>query len=400
MDVRPVEGGGHALPAGRDHTVRALPWPRLPRYRTAAYEGNNRLLRSPTPTGDVPSGAEVARRWRSAAAHAGRVFVLRDSLYSQQDHPFRGPTWAGMLPPAWISVAVDHALSGRALRLPRAPAPEADGAWRRMDIDEAFGSFPPSPALFGHASTSLCDVEEPRRAWVVNARRTLAALSADARALADALPRGADSVAQVGAARVSRSDRRYFGDELRRARVVPILVENPSSDEVRIGKGLRPRSPMVVSRAAVDRTRSALLRERLRDGDTAIERYDLSRAADSERARRVIRDALGGTGEGGRLWVWLAGPAGPDGAPSSDAPAAVAAFRRSLAVDGVDPTRLGFFFMPSRGARPGLPEKILHAADPIPLLLRADPGPIHSRALPSAGGSPPSPPDDAGAPAS
>lgn len=393
MDVRPVEGGGRARPTGRDHTVLALPWPRLPRYRTAAYEGNNRLLRSPTPSGDVPSGAEVARRWRAAAAHAGRVFVLRDSLYSQQDHPFRGPAWAGMLPPAWISVAVDHALSGRALRLPRAPPPEADGAWRRMDVDEAFGSFPPSPALFGHASTSLCDAEEPRRAWVVNARRTLAALTADARALAEALPRGADSVARVGAARVSRSDRRYFGDELRRARVVPILVENPSPEEVRIGKGLRPRPPMAVARAAADRTRSALLRARLRDGEAAIERYDLSSAEDRERARRVVREALDDTSEGGRLWVWLTGPAAPDGGPSSDAPAAVAAFRRTLAGDGIDPTRLGFFFLPSQGARPGLLEEIVQAADPVALLVRAGPGPT-----PGAGGSPSPAPAEAGAP--
>ena len=92
------------------HYARVVPRLSLPLgdlFQNLYYEGNNIELRgSRTSAGlYIDSGPEVADRWREAAKRCRAIFVLRDSLYSQQDHPYRQTPYAPILPPSWITTA-------------------------------------------------------------------------------------------------------------------------------------------------------------------------------------------------------------------------------------------------------------------------------------------------------
>ena len=57
----------------------------------ALYEGNNLDMRGAVGKDQVyaRTGAESFAQWRAVTAQMGGIFVLRDSLISQQDHPYR-----------------------------------------------------------------------------------------------------------------------------------------------------------------------------------------------------------------------------------------------------------------------------------------------------------------------
>ena len=123
---------------------------------------------------------------------------------------------------------------------------------------------------------------------------------------------GPEAVAQAGAERISESDRRYFGERLRREHVILVMAENPAAFEVHDeGRGLRAWGRDLPAEA-IDLARRAIYRRRLRDGDIAIERYDLSKDDDRERAIHVLEELIPERGEGverggHRVWLYVNG---------------------------------------------------------------------------------------------
>ena len=280
-----------------------------------------------------------------------------------------------MLPPAWISFAVEQARHGQSPRPPSVPPLQADGEWRRLGAASAFGDFPPSWSLFRHATTSVCEADPATVSWVWNARRTLQSLASSARALVAEVPSGPRRVAARGAEIVAQSDRRYFGEDLRRTTVVPILVENPNDEEIREGKGLRPASLPALSDEAIRTTLRALLRRRLQDGEVAVERYDIADREARARAFGVIQDVVGDADKTGhRLWVWLSGPTDTDNRAPADAPEALTAFRQALEDAGIPLARLGLLYMPATRTSKDPPrpdrEQLRRAVAPIEILFR------------------------------
>ncbi len=268
-------------------------------------EGNNPLLR------EKPAGFEgewtstdVAQRWRALAASARGVFVLRDSLYSQQDHVLRKTPYSLMLPPSWIHAAISTS----------SPSPlkfidiADDSAWVRLaSPDELFGSFPVSTPLFRNATRREKGASPDGRAATVNARLSLNVLAEFSRELVAIARNDRSAAIQFGADRISSGDRAYFTPELRRRKVIPILVENPLPYEIREGKGIidpgRPISPSDY-RELITR----ICRTRLRDGDIALERYDLSNSRDIERALELLEWIIPKGDEGASaVWLWVTG---------------------------------------------------------------------------------------------
>ena len=297
-----------AAPPELEHVVIKLGFPPSLQFDNLRYEGHNGLVAS-----DTHDGAEVAARWRSVVAGTRGVFVLRDSLYSQQDHPYHRAPVALMLPPMWVTAAVAEVAANRPIRLPKVPAPSDDAAWGRLDRATMFGSFPPSDSLHREAVRPLAGASDDDMRHTRAARASLASLAADARAMRDAAPRGPRAVAEAGADRIAASDRAYFGRALRHYRVIPILVENPLPKEVETeGKGLVPPGPPVAPEL-LSLVRDALLRRRLRDGDIALERYDLSQLEQRQRAVELLRALLPADdpAPGGTVWLWVNGRLDP-----------------------------------------------------------------------------------------
>jgi hypothetical protein len=119
---------------------------------------------------------------------------------------------------------------------------------------------------------------------------------------------GAEEVAHVGALRISRGDKAYFTEKLRRDRVVPISVENPDEKEIQEGKGLVPAG-VKVDPESVRITREAIYRQRLKDGDLALERYDISQPQERKRAIAVLEALIPREDSGKhKVWLWVTGP--------------------------------------------------------------------------------------------
>jgi len=232
-------------PTRYEHVTLRAGLPVSTRYEDLIYEGNNMNFRGKADaTGLYRSGETTALDWRRWIAGIKGMIVLRDSLYSQQDHPVLQAPRALMLPPSWVSVAVAVAMGegeGAPLLAPLAPAVEDDAAWAELSSAQArFGSFPPSERLFEESRRSLAspEAEAGDHAKTRNARASIRALSAAAGAMVQARAQGPEAVADAGAAWISASDRTYFGAELR-TRTIPIFVENPNEHEMRDeGKGM------------------------------------------------------------------------------------------------------------------------------------------------------------------
>lgn len=336
-------------PARFDHLVPRLVPPTGPRYRNLRYEANNLGMRGAhSEDGFYEStGQAIAERWRVGAAGTRGVFALRDALFSQQDHPIDHDPVSVMMPPSWVSVAVAETMAGRPLRPVRAPPLDDDDAWQALGTpQDLFGSFPPSERLH-EVATRPRTVLAPERLRVTNARRTVAMLAADARAMIEAAPEGPEAVARAGAERISRSDRRYFGERVRREHIILVAVENPNLHEVRDeNKGLEVFG-RTLPEEAVDLARRSIYARRLRDGDIAIERYHLGRPEERRRAIGVLRELVGrGSAGEHRVWVWVHGGLDARGIRGRDATPYIGGFRAEVAGAGIATDRVRYLSKP------------------------------------------------------
>ena len=323
------------------------------------YEGNNLDLRGPRgPEGlQVDSGEMAARRWRLAAAGCAGLFVLRDSLWSQQDHPTRQHAFAPYLPPAWITAACLVARGDLAWR-PIFDAPiDDDSAWAGCTTPALlFGNAPISERLHSSARSLLRETQtaDPARSvMATNARRTFRELGAAMRRMHAVSVDGPDMVATIGAEIACRTDRRYFTPELRRRRFIPITVTNPTTKEIGEGKGpVAPDHASIPGVAALgSMVMRTLLRRRLADGDIAVERYDLSQPESRAAAIDLLRNLVpkdGAVRDGGRVWLWVNGPLDPQRKMrGADAGEWIPTFRRELDRSDIDHRRVRLFNKPS-----------------------------------------------------
>lgn len=321
--------------------------PIRPRYADLRYEGNNKHFRGDTDeAGLFRSGDETAADWRRFAAGVGGLIVLRDSLFSQQDHPVAQRPRALMISPSWVTVAVAETLAGHPLTAPRTAALEDDAAWAGTNIDAYFGSFPVSERLFTDATRPLANADPSATQQIQNARVSMQMLAAAAQAMIDAAPRGAEAVAQAGAEWIAASDRSYFGAELRRDKIIPIFVENPNEHELRDeGKGLgvwgRELAPQ-----ALAITRRVVYGRRLLDGALAVERYDLRFEPEQDRAIALLEELVPAGSSGHQLWLWVNG--GTDGHGKGD-PAVpyIADFQARIEAANVEVSRVVLLSKPS-----------------------------------------------------
>jgi hypothetical protein len=339
-----------AAPTRYEHVILRVSYPVDEQFKNLRYEGHNGLLMA-----GAADGTEVAQRWRHLVAGSRGVFVLRDSLWSQQDHAYHRVPHALMMPPSWVTVAVDATIARRSIEPLRAPDPNDDDAWAAIAAPgDMFGSFPPSDTLHREAVRARGSDGEARRRTEA-ARAALRSLAADVSAMLSVVARGAEQVAQVGAARIAASDRAYFTGPLRFHRVIPIFVENPNTKELQEeGKGMT-----VVGRSLSDQAltlaRDAVYRRRLRDGDLALERYDLSQAAERARAIVVLEALIGPDPQAPAttLWLWVTGRLDPHRkAEGENATRYLPAFQRELEKARIDPKRLRIVSMPSTEVPP------------------------------------------------
>jgi len=303
------------------------PRPDGPRYIGLRYRPDNRGMRGVQSPYDLyrDDGERTARSWRAFAADVRGVFALRDSLYAQQDHPFLQDPYALVLPTDWIASAMRLAAAGLRPRPLALPDAGDDAGWTALaGAPELFGSFPPSLSLGGWATAPRASVEPELRPRIDHARASLRQLADYADALAEAAEAGPDAVAQRGAELVAESDRRYFGEL--RSQVIPVLVAG-SGEEV------------------VERARAAILRARLRDGDAAIERYDVSDPDERGRVIELLRGVIssGASPPGNALWLLVSGPRVADeGQAWESAAAYLDGFRDEVAAAGIDAARLRY----------------------------------------------------------
>ncbi|MCA9609829.1 MAG: hypothetical protein KC619_29725 [Myxococcales bacterium] len=302
-----AQRGDWVAPARYEHLVPRVGGEPGPVFSNLRYESNNRSMR-----GDfdprAESGCDNARRQRAIAGRIRGLFVLRDALFSQQDHPVEHQACALMMPANWVTAAVADVLAGTPLRPVQAPAPTDDAAWGAIESAAAmFGSFQPSDRLFETARRPLAGATETEAAETRNARHNVRSLAEDARALIGEVPRGAEAVATCGARRIAASDRAYFTEDLRRERVIVLSVENPNEHERRDeNKGFAIWGREVPERAMA-MARDAVLRRRLEDGDLALERYDLTVPAERRRAIAVLEAIVPPGSTGHRVWLWVGG---------------------------------------------------------------------------------------------
>jgi hypothetical protein len=320
------------------------------------YEGNNNDLRGArNDRGLYPeSGEAVAMRWRRAASNCRGIFVLRDSLWSQQDHITRQQAFAPLLPPNWITAAALAVANGRKGPSPLVAGIDDDEAWRRAGTPKAmFGLAPASQAWHAVAIRPANAGPAALRTQARHARTVMIALGDAFRRMLSVGSGDVEEAIAWGSDLACASDRLYFTDDLRRRRIIPITVAEPSEKEIDEGKGfLAPehqREPG--AEVAASKTRRILLRRRLADGDVAVERYDISKASQRAMIASLLRtiipakDPAPGTGV---VWVWINGPLDPDRKlRGQDATPWVELLRRELATEDIQHSRVRFFSKPS-----------------------------------------------------
>jgi hypothetical protein len=227
---------------------------------------------------------------------------------------------------------------------------EDDDHWTVIPSSSAlFGSFPPSEALFRQAVQPLRTASAAGRRKILNARAAIRTLAKCADALILSAQKGQQAVIDAGADMIAASDRAYFGEALRRSRIIPIFVENPTSKEIQEGKGIVIAGCPEIPGELIQNVRNGIYRRRLQDGDIAVERYDLS---DQDQRRRAIEllAALIPAGEpsGNTVWLWVTGKLDPRKKLSGEnALAYIDAFEREIAAASVNRARLKLFSKPS-----------------------------------------------------
>lgn len=354
----PVDGRQlRVAPGDLDHVILKISYPPELQFTNLRYEGHNALVGK-----GAPDGEAVAERWRDLVVGTRAVFLLRDSMWSQQDHPYHREPFALMMPPSWVTVAVALAADKRAIVAPADHPVEDDASWTKIATPELmFGSFPASDSLHREATQPLQggDADQQRRTRA--ARLSLRSLAADVEAMRAVAAHGRKAVALAGARRIAESDRRYFGAARRFHRVAPIFVENPNTKELQSeGKGMVPPDPaklgIVFEPAVVALARDAVYRRRLRDGDMALERYDLSVPAERLRAIQVLEALIPADDPppGGRVWLWVTGRLDPHRkAEGENATTYLPRFREELKGAAIAHDRLEIVSKPSTEIPPG-----------------------------------------------
>jgi hypothetical protein len=316
------------------------------RFENVIYEANNLVMRGPRDqeTGLYErDGAEIASTWRRYANGTRGLFVLRDSLFSQQDHPVANDPYAPLLPPNWITAVAHEASDSETFDLPELPAVDDDAGWRQFETEaQLFGDLPTSESVFEAAVGG--------GAGAANARSTLHILYLDVRAMIAAIERGPRAVAQVGAERIAASDRAYFGVDTRRERIIPIFVENPTPHEIDEGKGI-DLPDRDVSDEVLQTVFRVVYARRLEDGDLALERYDLSKAAERKRAVSALEALIPESANDDRttkVWLWVTGELDPDKKlQGEDARPYIGELREAIDHADIDTSRLELFSKPS-----------------------------------------------------
>ncbi len=325
-----------------DHTSDFL-------FDNLRYEGNNPEMRTATETAEpqLPTAEEVAGRWRTLIQITNGMFVLRDSLFSQQDHPFKhGSPCALMMPPNWITSAV--LVPNPA---PMEPPPVDDEkAWQetRDDPSTVFGSFPPSEDLLNYASQLSTDQDPTLRNQIIAARSTIRLLGSFADELLRARDEsGADAVIDRGAELIAAGDNTYFGDV--RGKAIPLMGVRPSEEDTNENKGFCIQGLQALEDAC-DKIIETVMRRRLIDGDLALQyryRYPFDLSSPTERLQAVTtlsRVIPPDAPPGGDVWLWIWG--GHDTDIYS-----IDVFEEELQSEEIDLNRLKFYAKPASEIR-------------------------------------------------
>jgi hypothetical protein len=320
-----------------DHTSSFL-------FDNLRYEGNNPEMRTPSPTADLPSAEEVAGRWRALIAKTGGMFVLRDSLFSQQDHPFKhGIPCALMMPPNWITEAV---LTPEPKPM-TAPPIDDESAWQetRGDPSSVFGSFEPSEDLHNYASQLSTGKPPTLKKQILAARSTIGLLASFANELLQTREdSGIDAAIDRGAELIATSDNSYFGSV--RAKAIPMMGIKPSEEDSVSGmKALEDMSNQIIE---------AVMRRRLDDGDLLlIYRYqypfDLSSPEERRQAITTLSRVIPPSASpGGVVWLWVWGGRDSDLKSGWDDPTTyIEIFKEELRSEEIDLNRLRFYAKPT-----------------------------------------------------
>ena len=318
-----------------DHTSGFL-------FDNLRYEGNNPGMRTPSPTADLPSptAEEVAGRWRALIAKTGGMFVLRDSLFSQQDHPFKhGIPCALMMPPNWINAAV---LTPEPKPM-NAPPIGDESAWQetRGNPSTVFGSFKPSEDLHNYASQLSTDKPPALTKQILAARSTIRLLASFATELLRTREDlGIDAAIDRGAELIAAGDKSYFGSV--RAKAIPMMGVKPSQEDSISGtKALEDMSDQIIE---------AVMRRRLADGDLALiyrYQYPFDLSSPDERLQVITtlsRVIPPNAPPGGVVWLWVWGGSDSDlNSDWNDLTSYVEEFKERLRSEEIDLSRLKFY---------------------------------------------------------
>ena len=314
-------------------------------YHNLLYEGNNKEMRElKVSASSAWTGSSIAGHWKSIVVNTRGTFVLRDALFSQQDHPYLFLPFALMLPANWITAAA--AQSGVIQPL-IAPEVHNDSAWLAISSPEKmFGSFPPSEVLFRIAAgrdTTITD-----SSLMYNARHTIVILANYAQRLIDRRKSGVDAMIKEGAEIIAQGDTLYFGGNIRRHHIIPIMVENPTLHELEEGKGvaLLGRDNIPLETVAV--VRQSIYQRRLNDGDIALERYDISNPTEQKRAISVLQELIPRGSSGASVWLWVTGRMRSDRVfDGEDASKYIDQFRLEVKTANIEDSRLNLVSKPS-----------------------------------------------------
>jgi hypothetical protein len=342
------------LPADYDALVPRISYPAMHRVKGLVHEGHNVVMRGEGKSSGLfgDSGAQIARRWRTLACGMGGLFVLRDSLFSQQDHALAHQPFVLMLPPNWVTRATWLTHEREPILNVAGFDEQDDAAWAAASDAVLFGSFPVSVSLSAGVRYPVGGPDVKRAARARHGRQALGQLHGHVQAMQRAAPFGWRAVSRAGAARIAWSDRAYFGAELRRDVIIPILVEHPNAHELEEGKGvLWEGGEQDVDREVIDAVTRDVYGARLRDGALALERYDNSQASDRQRAISLLEALIPEQQEDGPntlLWLWINGPLDPHRKLHGESPLAyMVAFERELAQSSIDRSRLRLLGKPT-----------------------------------------------------
>lgn len=268
------------------------------------YEGNNIIIRGDE--NDSMTGEVIAKKWKDIAVQTKKIFILRDSMYSQQDHPVKHAPFCLILPPSWIV----SALTAKPLKKMNTPPVSDDAQWTAIHSPQKiFGSFPISKSLYKYATMSSQHSDAETRNRILNSRLSLKQLSAYCDRLIKASQFSRQAVIETGAEIICEGDKQYFGTQIRSKHIIPIVVENPHDYETRMGKGFTPPGRQNIPPGLIKKVIRTVLTARMADGDIAIERYDLSDKKEQERAAGILEMVIPKASDQNTcVWLWVTGP--------------------------------------------------------------------------------------------